>query len=143
MTTATSTLKLEPATLEDCPAITELWFSAFTKPEMRRFWPYTPAIRQWWTDANRHDMIKKPFQKYVKVVDTESVDEQGRPRIVAYAKWDLSMLADRGARWPAWHEEQPGSELDAFLRGLDQDRIRVMGEQKHYCRILPWVCRAC
>jgi len=40
-------------------------------------------------------MIKKPFQKYVKVIDTESVDEQGRPRIVAYAKWDLSMLADR------------------------------------------------
>lgn len=143
MTTATSTLKLEPATLEDCPAITELWFSAFTKPEMRHFWPYTPAIRQWWTDANRHDMIKKPFQKYVKVVDTESVDEQGRPRLVAYAKWDLSMLADRGARWPAWHEEQPGNELDAFSRGLDQDRIRVMGEQKHYCRILPWVCRAC
>lgn len=129
-------LKLEPVTLEDCPAITELWFAAFTDPEMRRIWPDTPGVRQWWTDANRNDLINKPFQKYVKVVDPESTDEQGRPRIVAYAKWDLSMLPDRGRRWPPWHEDQPGDECTAFLAGIDQDRLRVMGDQKHYCRIL-------
>jgi hypothetical protein len=129
-----STLKLEPATLEDVPAITELWFSAFTDPDMQHLFPNTPAMRQWWTDANRNDMINKPFQKYIKVVDTQSTDEQGRPRLVAYAKWDLSKLSDRGRRYPAWHEEQPGDECEAFFGGVDQDRIRIMGDLRHYCK---------
>ena len=126
------TLKLEPATLEDVPAITELWYVAFQ--DMTKLFPDTPAMHQWWTDANRNDMIKKPFQKYLKVVDTESIDEQGRPRIVAFAKWDLSKLSDRGRRYPPWHDEQPGDECEAFFSKLDQDRTRVMGDLRHYCK---------
>ncbi|OOQ83688.1 hypothetical protein PEBR_36034 [Penicillium brasilianum] len=126
------TLKLEPATLEDAPAIAELWFAAFTDPDMRHLFPDTPGFRQWWIKANHDDMINKPFQKYLKVVDTEATDEQGRPRMVAYAKWDLSTLSDRGRRYPPWHEDQPADECEAFFSGIDQNRIRIMGDLKHY-----------
>lgn len=130
-----STLKLEPATLEDVDAITELWFAAFTDPDMRQLFPDTPGFRQWWTEANRSDMINKPFQKYLKVVDTASTDEQGRPRIVSYAKWDLGTLAERGRRYPPWHEDSPGDKCEGFFIELEQDRKRVMGDLRHYCRI--------
>lgn len=129
------TLKLEPATLEDAPAIAELWFAAFTDPDMRHLFPDTPGFRQWWIKANHDDMINKPFQKYIKVVDTASTNEQGQPRMVAYAKWDLSMLSDRGTRYPPWHEDQPADECDAFFDGVDQNRIQIMGDLKHYCKI--------
>ncbi|KAJ5403292.1 acyl-CoA N-acyltransferase [Penicillium cosmopolitanum] len=39
-------LKLEPLTLEDTPALTKLWFAAFTDLELRRVFPDTPAVRQ-------------------------------------------------------------------------------------------------
>ncbi|GLI74783.1 hypothetical protein PoHVEF18_003031 [Penicillium ochrochloron] len=130
-----STLKLEPATLEDVPAITELWFAAFTDPDMQHLFPNTPAMRQWWTDANRNDMINKPFQKYIKVVDTQSTDEQGRPRLVAYAKWDTSRLSDRGRRYPAWHESQPGDEYLDMLGTHPDYRKRGAGSM-----LVQWGC---
>jgi hypothetical protein len=36
-------------------------------------------------------------------------DAQGRARIVAYAKWDLAMPDERGARFPPWHGDMPHS----------------------------------
>ncbi|KAJ5379237.1 acetyltransferase [Penicillium cosmopolitanum] len=125
-------LQLEPLTLEDTPALTELWFAAFTDPELRRVFPDTPAVRQWLTDANRHDLTHKPFQKYIKVIDPISTDQQGRPRIAAYAKWDTSMPEERGGRYPPWHEEMSASLCDEFFRKEEENRMRVMGEKKHF-----------
>ncbi|CAI7572732.1 unnamed protein product [Penicillium pancosmium] len=125
-------LQLEPLTLEDTPALTELWFAAFTDPELRRVFPDTPAVRQWLTDANQHDLTHKPFQKYIKVIDPISTDQQGRPRIAAYAKWDTSMPEERGGRYPPWHEEMSASLCDEFFRKEEENRIRVMGEKKHF-----------
>lgn len=130
-------LQLEPLTLEDTPALTELWFAAFTDPELRRVFPDTPAVRQWLTDANRHDLTHKPFQKYIKVIDPISTDQQGRPRIAAYAKWDTSMPEERGGRYPPWHEEMSASLCDEFFRKEEENRMRVMGEKKHFCKFPP------
>jgi hypothetical protein len=33
-------------------------------------------------EANRTDMLTKPYQKYIKVVDPDTKDAQGRARIV-------------------------------------------------------------
>lgn len=133
--------KLEPLTLEDCPAITDLWFAAFSgDPHVRRVFPDTPAIRQWLTDANRHDMSNKPFQRYVKVIDTATSHEQGRPRIAAYAKWDTSMPDERGSRYPPWHEEMPASLCDEFFAKEEENRIRIMGGRRHFCKFSS-VCR--
>lgn len=125
------------ATPDDTPAMADLWFAAFKDPDISRMWPDTPGMRKWWSDANRGDMLSKPFQRYIKVVDPGSVDDQGRARVVAYAKWDLAMLEDRGSRYPPWHEDMPAEENDAFFAREDAERKRVMGDLKHYCEISP------
>lgn len=128
-----NTLRLEIATLDDVPALTELWFAAFTDPGMRRLWPDTPGVRKWWDDANRNDILNKPFQRYVKIIDPESTDARGRARIVAFAKWDLAMPEERGRRYPPWHKDMPAQDCDAFFQREESERRRVMGDQKHYC----------
>ncbi|OQD66665.1 hypothetical protein PENPOL_c004G04721 [Penicillium polonicum] len=125
-------LVLEPATIEDLPAITELWFTVFNDPGMRHLIPDTPGARDWFTAANRTDMLTKPYQKYIKVIDPDTKDAQGQTRIVAYAKWDLAMPDERGARFPPWHGDMPGQDCDAFFGGLEKNRRRVMDDKKHY-----------
>ncbi|KAI7764156.1 hypothetical protein LZL87_006538 [Fusarium oxysporum] len=125
-------VSLEEVTLEDVPILTEVWFAAFTDPGIRRIWPDTPAVRNWWTEGNRHDLIHKPFQRYAKVVDPDSKDANGRPRIAAFAKWDTSMPRERGRRYPPWTEDQPGQVCDEFIAKEEAERLRVMGDQKHY-----------
>ncbi|SCN65436.1 uncharacterized protein FFB20_01653 [Fusarium fujikuroi] len=130
--TARKNLRLEEVTLEDVSVLTEVWFAAFTDPGIRRIWPDTPAVRNWWTEGNRHDLIHKPFQRYVKVVDPDSKDANGRPRIAAYAKWDTSMPRERGRRYPPWTQDQPGQVCDDFIAKEEAERLRVMGDLKHY-----------
>ncbi|WYZ37577.1 hypothetical protein EsH8_II_001083 [Colletotrichum jinshuiense] len=126
-------LRLEMATLDDVPALTELWFAAFKDDAgIRRLWPDTPGVRKWWDDANRSDILNKPFQRYVKVIDPGSADAGGRARIAAYAKWDLSMPEGRGRRYPPWHGDMPGQLCDVFMQREEDERRRVMGDQKHY-----------
>ncbi|KAL5334918.1 acetyltransferase [Aspergillus crustosus] len=127
-----TSLILQPATPHDIPTLTTLWFAAFQDPDLTRVWPNTPSIHQWWTAANLHDIQHKPFQRYIKVVDTSALDAQGKPRIAAYAKWDLSMPEQRGERYPPWHPDMPGDECDEFFAREERERGRVMGGQKHY-----------
>lgn len=125
-------LELHPATPTDIPALIETWYASFTDETIRHFWPNTPPIHDWWTNAHTTDMTTKPFQKYLKVIDP-SATERGQARIVAWAKWDLSMPAERGRRFPAWHAEQPGAETEAFFGKMEKARERVMGGRKNYC----------
>lgn len=128
-----NTFQLEAVPLEDVPALTEVWFAAFTGPYIRELWPDTPGVRKWWNDANRHDMTNRPYQRYIKVVDPETTDDQGKPRIVAWAKWDLTMPEERGPRYPAWHDDMSAEKVGAFIDTLEGCRRRVMGQKKHYC----------
>lgn len=126
-------LVLEIATIDDIPAITELWFTVFNDPGMRHLMPDKPSIRQWMTEANLNDMLQKPYQKYIKIVDPTTKDTTGQPRLAAYAKWDLAMPDQRGPRFPPWHADQPSQDCNAFFGKLEDDRKRVMGDRKHYC----------
>lgn len=128
-----TSLHLQPATPEDIPLLTELWYASFTDAGMRHIWPDTPGVRQWWNEANGHDMLHKPFQRYMTVVDENSKDDRGRPRIVAYAKWDLAMPDVRGARFPPWHPDQPAEDCDALFKGMEGSRRRVLGDEMNYC----------
>ncbi|KAK1728201.1 acetyltransferase [Colletotrichum acutatum] len=135
MTTKTGkTLKLEEATLDDIPALTETWFAAFADDEViRRLWPDTPGVRAWWDEANGGDMAAKPFQRFVKVVDVMGKAGGGsRPRIAAWAKWDTSMPAERGRRYPPWAGDMPSEVCDLFFAREEGERARVMGDERHY-----------
>ncbi|KAL4994035.1 acyl-CoA N-acyltransferase [Aspergillus recurvatus] len=133
-TAHTSTLRLFPVLPPDIPALTTIWFAAFTDPAIRQLFPDTPGVRAWLTAANKHDLHSKPFQKYVKVVDTSAQDEYSRKceRIVAYAKWDLSSPEARGERYPGWHRDMPASECEEFFGREERERGRVMGGTRHY-----------
>lgn len=94
-TASSSTLVLLPVTDEDIPAITTLWYDSLYSPSFSQIWPDTPACRAWWDAANRADLHQKPYQHYVKVVDTTAGN-----RLIAYGKWDLAMAETRGSRFP-------------------------------------------
>ena len=136
-----STLVLQPATVEDIPAITDVWFAAFTQPSIGELFPDSPAMRKWHRDWHRGDMETKPYQKYLKVVDTSVKDENGRPRLIAFGKWDLSSQAERGRRFPEWCSESPYQACEDLINGLEKERARVMGDTKCYCecRLDDWM----
>ncbi|KAJ5678819.1 acetyltransferase [Penicillium macrosclerotiorum] len=133
-----TSLQLEPLTQVDSLALTDLWFAAFTDPDLARVFPNTPGVRQWLEDANYHDITHKPFQKYIKIVDMNTMDEHGQPRIAAYAKWDLSMPEERGRRYPPWHPEMPAELCEAFFQKEEANRKRVMGDLEHFCTSPPF-----
>ncbi|KAL4767984.1 acyl-CoA N-acyltransferase [Aspergillus nidulans var. acristatus] len=132
--TTPSTLKLSAVLPADIPALTTVWFAAFTDPAIRQLFPDTPGVRSWLTAANQHDLHSKPFQKYVKIVDTSARDEHGQKheRIIAYAKWDLSTPEERGRRYPLWHHDMPAAECEMFFEREERERRRVTGGLKHY-----------
>ncbi|KFY15947.1 hypothetical protein V492_01664 [Pseudogymnoascus sp. VKM F-4246] len=132
MASTTNTLVLEPATAEDIPALIEVWFAAFTQPTIKKLLPDTPGMREWHRDWHVGNFQTKPNVKYLKVVDTESKDEQGRPRIAAFATWDTAMAEERGHRFPPWHPDCPQQECEDFINGLEAERKRVMGDLKNY-----------
>lgn len=125
-------LRLETATLEDIPDLTELWYLVFNDPVMRKMMPDTPDVRDWFSETNRIDMIKKPYQKYLKVVDPDTTPN-GRPKVVAYAKWDTSTPEERGPRFAPWHSGQPAEECDKFFGAMEVQRKKMYGKEKHFC----------
>ncbi|KAK1688496.1 hypothetical protein BDP55DRAFT_726397 [Colletotrichum godetiae] len=134
-----NTLRLEEATLDDVPALTETWFAAFKDDEVIcRLWPDTPGVRAWWDEANWGDMRAKPLQRFVKVVDVSTVrtqtgtegtdegDEGGkegeRPRIAAWAKWDTNL--DTLVTHPDYQRRGAASMLLAWGCALaDEDGV--------------------
>ncbi|KAJ6037517.1 hypothetical protein N7444_010222 [Penicillium canescens] len=120
-------LVLELATVDDIPAITELWFTVFNDPGMRHLMPDTPGVRQWMTEANLNDMQQKPYQKYIKIVDPTTKDATGQPRLAAYAKWDLSMPDQRGPRFPLG---MPTSRVRIAMRSLGSWRMIMLTDNR-------------
>lgn len=127
-------LELAPCTIGDVPALTDVWYAAFTDAFIRTIWPDTPDVRQWWDESNRSDMLQRPYQHFLKIVDPSSVDENGRPRIAAFVKWDTAMPQERGPRFPAWAKDMSDEKCNAFLEMLEANRLKVMGDKKHYCK---------
>lgn len=133
-------LRLEPATEEDIPDITELFFLVFNDPLMSEVMPNTQGVRDWFSETNRIDMATKPYQKYMKVVDPNTPD--GRPKLVAYAKWDMSMPDTRGPRFAPWDPDQPADKCDQFFGGMEEQRKKNYGDREHFCTCLTrgWPC---
>ncbi|KAJ5219709.1 hypothetical protein N7468_008913 [Penicillium chermesinum] len=134
-----SPFKLEPLTVEDIPALTELWFAAFSSPQLRTAFPDTPGVRAWIAQNNLDSLQNRPFQKYIKVIDPATLDANGRPRLVAYAKWDLATQEERGDRFSAWAPEMPREILDPWFQAKEAMRRRLMQERKHVCADLDAV----
>ncbi|GKZ29890.1 hypothetical protein AbraIFM66950_006851 [Aspergillus brasiliensis] len=124
-------LKLELATLDDVPELVQLWYNAFSIPSMLAIWPDTPGVRQWWESAIRDDMLNKPREKYLKVMDSQT------GRIAAYAKWSLETSQERGPRFPPWHPDMDARGNEEFFQQLEDARDRlVVGRKNFYLDML-------
>ena len=128
-------LTIETVTVKEVQSLTSLWFSAFRDPSINFLWPDTPLVRAWWDSAISLD-LQKSTVRLVKVVDPDTLDADGRPRLVAYAKWDTAMPDERGQRYPPWCADMPAAKCDAFFEREERERRRVMGDEKHYCMSL-------
>lgn len=131
-----SNLKVIPASTSDIPDMISVWYAAFTSPSLRRMFPDTPSVRKWWEDGIREDLLRKPQQTYLKVIDTNA-----HGRMVAYAKWDLGSMEARGPRaLPFDREEMDREACGEFYARMDRERKRLMGDRKHYCMspCFPW-----
>ncbi|GIK06125.1 hypothetical protein Aspvir_001768 [Aspergillus viridinutans] len=110
----------------DIPAITELWYNAFSIPQNLKMFPDTPGVRQWWDEAHRQDILHNPHRRYLKVVDIASPCF-----MVAYAKWDLNPQQS-GRRFPPWHEESDHQAGDELFGMLEKERNKFFGEKQFY-----------
>lgn len=120
-------LQVQPVTLADLPAVTDLWFNGFRHTSIVNLMPDTPGVRQWWNDANAHDILTKPTVRYWKVVD----DETGA--LVAYSKWDMESAEERGDRFPPWHPDMDQETCSVFFAQLEEQRKGFLGGTKNYC----------
>ncbi|KAJ6115256.1 acyl-CoA N-acyltransferase [Penicillium sp. IBT 16267x] len=129
---APSQLTLEKLTVEDIPAMTEIWYAAFTQSHVREAIPDTPGVRKWFADCTANDLTERPYQTYLKILDLESKDNEGKPRMVAWGKWDQSMPNERGPRFfLPWSEDMMPDRCDLAFDGFEANRKKVMGEERH------------
>lgn len=135
VTTVTGTLtpdpplKLELARIEDVPELIQLWYNAFSIPSLLAIWPDTPGVRQWWESAIHYDMLNKPREKYLKVIDSQT------GRIAAYAKWSLETSKERGPRFPPWHPDMDARRNEEYFQRLEEVRDRLVGSSsKNFCK---------
>ncbi|ETS75938.1 hypothetical protein PFICI_12882 [Pestalotiopsis fici W106-1] len=117
-------LKLACAKLHDVPELVSLWYRVFESPDIRALWPDTPGVRQWWDATIRHDMLGRPQEKYLKVVDTA---QRGGGSIVAWMKWSLQTAEERGPRYIPWHQDMDVRRNAAFFEEIEKSRDRLVG----------------
>jgi hypothetical protein len=134
---APSQFTLERVTVEDVPAMTEIWFAAFSLPRVREVIPDTPSVRKWFADCTVNDITERPYQTYLKILDPETKDNEGKPRMVAWGKWDQSMPNERGQRFfLPWAKDMMADRCDWVFEGYEANRKKVMGEERHICKRL-------
>lgn len=131
-------LQLAPATLDDIREISDVWYTCFPDPFVRKMFPLKPSVQQWWDDANSSDMQHKPSAQYLKVTDLAADD--GKGKLVGYAKWFVPVGNEQPElenRFPPWAEESDQNLCDRFFGHLVTERRKHMGDRQHYCEFSP------
>ncbi|KAE8381705.1 acyl-CoA N-acyltransferase [Aspergillus bertholletiae] len=121
-----STLSICEVALDDIPQITEVWYRAFSTPHNLELFPDTPAVRSWWNKNISYDLVNRPYQKYIKVVDAACPGE-----IIAYAKWDLQP-DECGERFLPWHPESNAELCAQLFGGIELQRKSLMRGCRHF-----------
>ena len=112
-------LKLDFATPADAREISDVWYECFPDEFIRKMFPHTPSVQQWWDDANTSDILNRPAANYLKVTDLAAND--GKGKIVGYAKWFVPVEGQKPElenRFPLWAEESDKDLCDRFFGHL-------------------------
>ncbi|KAL3474040.1 glycosyl hydrolases family 31-domain-containing protein [Aspergillus californicus] len=127
--------KIEPATAEDAPRLTEIYFSAFTDDFSLRLLPPTEDGRVFMTESFTADIAKAQssqstiFQKIVGSGHDQS------PVIAGFALWrffDIDSASDGHESEIPWPPSSDSELCARFFGGAHEERKRAIGEQSHY-----------
>jgi len=126
-------IALRPATPADVPAMTEIYFSAFSKDliSLHCFPRNNPAVYKFWLDSN-YEELKDPSAHYLVAYDSSAPTSTSDPTpLIAYAKWvgPSAFVADALPTWPAGGD---ATLADHFFQTLVNTHARVMGQRKHW-----------
>ncbi|KAL2883314.1 hypothetical protein SGCOL_000993 [Colletotrichum sp. CLE4] len=126
-------VSVEPARLEDAPAIAEIFLKSFNSDFFQTMFPQNEYGRAYMTNAYRHFMFSKEHgsqEGQVAVVR----NEKGEP-VATTLIW-IIRPEDNGTwswrkRWPPANAGQKDELLDEFFSDMASQHERVMGNSPH------------
>jgi GNAT superfamily N-acetyltransferase len=132
-------LILRPAIPSDAPALTDIYFSAFSSDDISLlcFPRGSPSVYAFWYDSIIDEM-KDPNSHFLCIVDEDaqapaSPTDSTAPtqRIIAYAKW-VSPAAPLTTNLPTWPAGSDTALANHFFGNLVRSHERIMGGRKHW-----------
>ncbi|KAI9736230.1 MAG: hypothetical protein M1834_001116 [Cirrosporium novae-zelandiae] len=119
-------LELLPASLEDVPILTSIYFSAFQDALALALFPRTEGVRLWWESHLDEEMRNEPEARFLKVIDLNTKE------IIAFAKWVLPSQETRADETPSWPEDSNNELCNEFFGNLAKAHADIMGSIPHY-----------
>jgi ribosomal protein S18 acetylase RimI-like enzyme len=135
--TPETSFHLRPATVADIPVLASVWYDAFhpVSPFMRRAFPDTPLIREYWTKANTY-ALNDPDIRTMVVANEASKPEQ----VIAVARFQappadtsVAQPLDAGtwSRFP-WTIDHDVQTLNTAVAFQSAGREKAMQGKRHY-----------
>lgn len=128
--------EITQASKEDAPALSEVFFAAFSDDVNRRMFPPAPDTRAWMIEnAFGGKDPAKDSEIFLKITDPSQPDMP-----VAVAKWirPLSAAERRESEAdprPAWPVSSDPEICDWFFGMMDEHHHRLMANRPHYCKL--------
>lgn len=123
---------IRPATKEDVPGLTDVFFHSFNAPFWQYFMPDNANNRKWWSEGWTIS-LENPTDRNFVVEDT-----QANNRIVAFSRWIVPQDdGNKERKWPDSPMEPQDEEHQevggAFFGGMEENRAELMGNRPHWC----------
>ncbi|KAK1596517.1 acyl-CoA N-acyltransferase [Colletotrichum navitas] len=132
-TTSSIDLVVEYATLEDAPAVADIFLKSFNSDFFQTLFPQNEYGRDYMTKASEQFMLSKQNGSQEGQVFVVR-NEQGMP-VAASVIW-IIRPEDEGTwswrkRWPTANAGQRDDLLDEFFTGMATQHHRIMGKEPH------------
>lgn len=121
-------LELRKATASDAKALTDIYYSAFSKDAISLlvFPRNNPAPWKWWYDSVIEELAD-PNAHFICIYDSDSTDQ----KVIAYGKWN-SPEAVIDTNLPTWPEGADLEVAEIFFGGLVRTHEKLMRGRKHW-----------
>ncbi|KAL4931810.1 GNAT family N-acetyltransferase [Aspergillus undulatus] len=121
----------------DAPAITSVYFSAFTNDLSNRIMPNTPDVAAFQTalfQKAAEDSQAGRATDLIKIVGT-SPDQSQDPVIAGFALWkffEADSDDEKKEEETQWPQNSDAELCESFFSKVDGERRRAVGDQPHY-----------
>ncbi|KAL4944945.1 hypothetical protein BDV06DRAFT_62764 [Aspergillus oleicola] len=128
---------LQPALPTDAPALTKIYFSAFTNDLSTRIMPNVPDVATFQTtkfEKAAEEAQAGQNTDFIKVVGSAPDHEDV---IAGFALWkffedDSEPKQDGDGKKTEWPASSDAQLCESFFSGCDRERRRAVGDQPHY-----------